>query len=122
MQYHIVQKLKWPCRVIDVQLKKNRNNNSKFVVVKFGKYDTIEFLRSVILPEDDYNDMVSEMQERKCHTISQIEIQPENGVYHILTWDDVDRGICTREHIGEIQRDKDGNPIIFNSIFVFIIK
>ncbi|MBQ2361108.1 MAG: hypothetical protein II398_09475, partial [Prevotella sp.] len=73
MQYHIVQKLKWPCRVIDVQLKKNRNNNSKFVVVKFGKYDTIEFLRSVILPEDDYNDMVSEMQERKCHTISQIE-------------------------------------------------
>ena len=120
MQYHIVQNLKWPCRVIDVQLKKNPNNNSKFVIIKFGKYETAEFLRSVILPEDDYDYMVSEMQKRKYHTINRIAIRPENVVYHILTWDDVDRGICTREHIGEIQRDKDGNPIMFKLIVVFV--
>lgn len=119
MQYNIVQIVKWPCRLIDVKLRTNRQNGSKFVVAKLGKYDTGEFLRSVILNEGTYNALISEMQIRKYHTIERIAIRPQNNVYHILTWDDVDRGICTREHLDEVQRDKEGKPIPFNLIVVF---
>ena len=119
MKYEIVQKLVWPCRLIDVKLRTNRQNGSKFVVAKLGTYDTGEFLRSVILNEGTYNALISEMQIRKYHTIERIALRPQNNVYHILTWDDVDRGICTREHLDEIQRDKEGKPISFNQIVVF---
>jgi hypothetical protein len=119
MQYNIVQIVKWPCRLIDVKLRTNRQNNSKFVVAKLGRYDTGEFLRSVILNEVTYNTLISEMQIRKYHTIERIILRPQNNVYHILTWDDVDRGICTREHLNEVQRNDEGRPISFNQIVVF---
>ena len=119
MKYEIVQKLVWPCRLIDVKLRTNRQNGSKFVVAKLGKYNTGEFLRSVILNEGTYNALISEMQIRKYHTIERIAIRPQNNVYHILTWDDVDRGICTRENLDEVQRDDEGKPIPFNQIVVF---
>ena len=119
MQYHIVQIVKWPCRLIDVKLRTNRQNGSRFVVAKLGKYDTGEFLRSVILNEGTYNALISEMQIRKYHTIERIAIRPQSNVYHILTWDDVDRGICTRENLDEVQRDDEGKPIPFNQIVVF---
>ena len=67
MQYNIVQIVKWPCRLIDVKLRTNRQNGSKFVVAKLGKYNTGEFLRSVILNEGTYNALISEMQIRKYH-------------------------------------------------------
>lgn len=119
MQYHIVQIVKWPCRLIDVKLRTNRQNNSKFVVAKLGRYDTGEFLRSVILNEGTYNTLISEMQIRKYHTIERIALRPQKNVYHILTWDDVDRGICTRENLNEVQRNNEGKPISFNQIVVF---
>lgn len=119
MQYKIVQKLIWPCRLIDVQLRTARSNGFKFVVAKLGKYDTGEFLRSIIMNEHTYDLLQSEMSIRKRHTIERIVIRPKNSVYHILTWDDVDKGICTREHIDEVQRDKESNPIPFNQIVVF---
>ena len=119
MQYNIVQIVKWPCRLIDVKLRINKQNGSKFVVAKLGKYDTGEFLRSVIMNEHTYESLLSEMQIRKYHTIERIALRPQNNVYHILTWDDVDRGICTREHLDEVQRDKEGKPIPFNQIVVF---
>ena len=119
MKYELVQILIWPCRLIDVKLRTNRQNGSRFVVAKLGKYDTGEFLRSVILNEGTYNALISEMQIRKYHTIERIAIRPQNNVYHILTWDDIDRGICTREHLDEVQRDKEGKPILFNQIVVF---
>ena len=109
----------WPCRLIDVKIQTNRSNGSKFVVAKFGKYDNGEFLRSVIMNEHKYGFLLSEMQSRKYHTIERIALRPQNNVYHILTWDDVDRGICTMEHLDEIQRDKEGKPITFNQIVVF---
>jgi len=119
MKYQIIQKLVYPCRLIDVKLRTNRQNNSKFVVAKLGRYDTGEFLRSVILNEGTYNTLISEMQIRKYHTIERIALRPQNNVYHILTWDDVDRGICTRENLNEVQRNNEGKPISFNQIVVF---
>lgn len=119
MQYHIVQIVKWPCRLIDVKLRTNRQSNSKFVVAKLGKYDTGEFLRSFILHKGAYNALISEMQIQKYHTIERITIRPQNNVYHILTWDDVDKGICKREHLYEVQRNDEGKPIPFNQIVVF---
>lgn len=119
MQYNIIQKIKLPCRVIDVKLRTNRRNGFKFVVAKLGKCDTGEFLRSVIMNEHTYDFLQSEMSIRKRHTIERIVIRPQNNVYHILQWDNVDRGICTREHIDEVQRDNEGKPILFNQIVVF---
>jgi hypothetical protein len=119
MQYRIIQKLIWPCRLIDVQLRTNRSNGSKFVIAKLGKYDTGEFLRSVIMNEHTHNFLLSEMQVQKYHTIERIAIRPQNSVYHILQWDDIDRGICTREHLDEVQRDDKGKPILFNQIIIF---
>ena len=119
MKYETVQKIVWPCRLIDVKLRTNRWNGFKFVVAKLGKCDTGEFLRSVIMNEHTYDFLQSEMSIRKRHTIERIVIRPQNNVYHILQWDDVDRGICTREHIDEVQRDNEGKPILFNQIVVF---
>ena len=119
MQYSIIQKLIWPCRLIDVQLQTTRSNGFKFVVAKLGKYNTGEFLRSVLLHEGTYNALISEMHTRQFHTIERIVIRPQNNVYHILQWDDVDRGICTREHLDEVQRDNEGKPIPFNQIVIY---
>lgn len=119
MKYEIIQKLRWSCRVIDVKLKKNRSDESKFVVVKFGKYDNGEFLRSVILNKFTYDGVLHELQTKTRHTIERVAIRPQNNVYHILQWDDVDRGICTREHIYEVQRDDEGIPMMFNQIVVY---
>jgi len=120
MIYKIAQNLRWSCRVTDVKLKTNRANGSKFVVAKLGKYDTGEFLRSIIFfREAIYGQLVSEIQTKKRHTIERIVIRPHNNVYHILQWDDVDRGICTREHLDEVQRDNEGKPIPFNQIVIY---
>lgn len=119
MQYSIIQKLIWPCRLIDVQLQTTRSNGFKFVVAKLGKYDTGEFLRSVLLHEATYNALMSEMHTRQFHTIERTVIRPQNNVYHILQWDDIDRRICIREHLNEVQRDNEGKPIPFNQIVVF---
>jgi len=40
-------------------------------------------------------------------------------VYHIFSWDDVDRGLCSKEHVGEIQRDTEGIPIPFKQIVIY---
>ena len=120
MQYNIIQKLTWPCRIIDVQLQTTRSNGSKFVVAKLGKYDDGEFLRSVIMNEHTYDFLLSEMQIRKYYTIERVVIRPLINVYHILQWDDIDRRICTREHLDEVQRDNEGKPIPFNQIVVFV--
>ena len=119
MQYQIVQIVKWPCRVIDVKLRTNRANGSCFVVAKLGKFDTGEFLRSVTKKEGSYNYLVNEQKYQKYHIIDRVVIRPQNSVYHKQTWDDVDRGICTREHIDEVQRDNEGKPIIFKEIVIF---
>ena len=119
MKCEIVQKLTWYCRVIDVKTRTNRANGSNFVVAKFGKYDTGEFLRSVILREATYSKIVSEIQTRKYHTIERVAIRPQNNVYHILQWDDVDRGICTREHLYEVPRNNEGAPMMFNQFVVY---
>jgi len=119
MQYSIIQKLIWPCRLIDVQLQTTRSNGFKFVVAKLGKYNTGEFLRSVLLHEATYNVLMSEMHTRQFHTIERTVIRPQNNVYHILQWDDIDRRICIREHLNEVQRDNEGKPIPFNQIVVF---
>ncbi|MBO5632541.1 MAG: hypothetical protein J5965_26095 [Aeriscardovia sp.] len=120
MQYNIIKKIKLPCRVVDVQLRATRSNGAKFVVAKLGKYDTGEFLRSIIFfREAIYGQLVSEIQTKKRHTIERIVIRPHNNVYHILQWDDDDRGICTREHLDEVQRDNEGKPIPFNQIVIY---
>lgn len=119
MYYDVIQKQKLYCRVIDVRLLQNRINGSNFVVAKLGKYASGEFLRSVILHEATYSHIVSELQIKKYHSIERVAIRPQNNVYHILQWDDVDRGICAREHVDEVQRDKEGKPIKFNQIVVF---
>ena len=92
MKYKIVQKQIWPCRFTEVKLQTNRANGSKFIVAKLGKYDTGEFLRSIILGERTYNtllseyeSLLSEIKKRKYRTIERIVIQPQNYVYHILT-------------------------------------
>ena len=119
MIYKEIQKLTWYCRVTDVKVKRNHKNNSDFVVVKFGKHDNGELLRSFVLDESWFPYLQKEMQSRRLHTIDRVAIQPQNQVYHILTWDDVDKGICNREHVGEVQRDNEGNPIKFTQIVVF---
>ena len=119
MQYTITQKLKWPCRLINVTLRTNRSNGSKFVVAKLGKYENGEFLRSVLLHESSYNELLSDMRINKQHVIDRLVIRPRNNVYHILTWDDVDREICMREHINEIQRNSEGIPVIYNQFVIF---
>ena len=75
--------------------------------------------RTIATEPHTYDFLQSEMSIRKRHTIERIVIRPQNNVYHILQWDDVDRGICTREHIDEGQRDNEGKPIPFNQIVVF---
>lgn len=119
MLYKVINKQIVNCRIIDVKLKNNSNHNSKFVVVKLGEYNSGELLRSIIMSETTLPYFEKEMRLRIRHTIERVVIQPQNHVYHILTWDDVDKGRCTREHVGEILRDKEGKPQKFAQIVVF---
>ena len=119
MNYEIVQKLTWNCRFIEVKRKNNRGNGSEFVLVKLGKYDTGDFLRSLILPVANYDKIYADFQKRGCHVIERFAIRPQNNVYHILQWDDIDRGVCSREKIGEVQRDSNGSPIAFSQIVIY---
>ena len=59
------------------------------------------------------------MKTKKLHTIERLAIRPNVNVYHILTWDDVDRGKCTRNNIGEVERNKNGIPVVYNQIVIF---
>ena len=51
MDFIIVQELTWNCRILDVKMKTNRSNRSKFVVAKLAKADTGEFLCSYLAHE-----------------------------------------------------------------------
>lgn len=48
-----------------------------------------------------------------------IIVKPCVRVYRRLTWDDVDRGNCTREHVGEVFRDKNGNAVLADIAAVY---
>ena len=119
MQYQVVQKLTWNCRAIDVSMHTNRQNGNRFVVVKLGKYENGEFLCSAILNEGMYNHMLEEVKNKKPHTIERFAIRPNVNVYHILNWDDIDRGKCSRNNIGEVERNENGTPIAYNQIVIF---
>ena len=77
MIYKEIQKLTWYCRVTDVKVKRNHKNNSDFVVVKFGKHDNGELLRSFVLDESWFPYLQKEMQSRRLHTIDRVAIQPD---------------------------------------------
>jgi len=119
MQYQVDQRLIWNCRAIDVRMQTNRQNGSKFVLVKLGKYEDGDFLCSVILNERVYNSLMEEMRIKKLHTIERLAIRPSVNVYHILNWDDIDRHKCVRDNIGEIERNNKGQPIAYNQIVIF---
>jgi len=119
MNFRIVQKLTLYCRIIDVKMKTNHSTRSKFVVAKLAKVDTGEFLCSYIAHERTFSSFEYDMQSGKMYTIDRIALQPNNPVYHIYTWDDVEKGVCSREHLYEVQRDKDGKPIQFSTIVIY---
>ena len=119
MQYQVVQKLTWNCCIIDVSIHTNRQNGKDFVLVKLGKYEDGEFLCSIILKEEIYDSLLEEMRNKKLHTIERFAIRPNVNVYHRLTWDDIDRGKCTRNNLREVERNEKGLPIVYNQIVVF---
>ena len=119
MDYSITQKLTWNCRLLSVIKKRNRKNNSRFIVAKYGKSDNGELLFSIIYDESAYDFLKMDMKSHSLHTVDRIAIQPNIPLYHIYTWDDVENELCSREHVGEVQRDDEGNPIKFSQIVVF---
>lgn len=119
MDNSIAQKLIWNCRLLNVIKKRNCQNNSKFIVAKYGRYDNGEFLFSIIYDESAYDSLKKDMKSHSIHTVNRIAIRPNIPLYHIYTWDDVDNELCSREHVGEVQRDDEGKPIAFSQIVVF---
>lgn len=113
MNYKVINDSVWMCRLIDAQQKKN------CVVAKFGRYDTGEFLFSLVRDSYILPICKEELQKRKSHYIHQIEYESSVGFYHIYTWDDVDNGLCTANHVGEVQRDKNNNPMVWTRVIVF---
>ena len=119
MKYDIAQKMIRYCRIIDVKLQTNRVEGSKFVVYKLGDYYNSEFLCSHCTSERNYNSLVDNMRNQKRYTIDRCVVRLHIIVYHLFSWDDVDRGFCSKEHIGEIQRDTKGIPIPFKQIVIY---
>lgn len=121
MQYEIIQTQKCKCRVLGFELKKNHYNNSDFLVAMLGKYDTGDFLCSVISNKaiSMQNELQTSINKKTPYTIDRIAIKPYNCVYHKLTWDDVRKKVCDYKHVGEIQRDFEGNPILWKQIVVY---
>lgn len=112
-KYKIVQDLVWQCRISSVVPKSN------FVVLKFCKHDTGEHLFSIIRRLDNLNIYREHMANKTVHTIHRIVIESNVLVYHKITWDDVERGISTKEHVGEVQRDETGNFIKWRRVVVY---
>ena len=119
MRYDIAQKMIRYCRIIDVKLQTNRAEDSKFVVSKLGDYYNSEFLCSHCTSERNYNSLFNNMQNQKRYTIDRCVVRLHINVYHIFSWDDIDRGLCSKEHVGEIQRDTEGIPIPFKQIVIY---
>ena len=122
MQYEIIQRLTLPCRIIEVQQKTNRQDGSQFIVFKLGEYVSGHFICSIITSKYRYDSLNIDMRNKQRHTIDKVAIKPQNNVYRILTWDDVDRGKCTRNHISEVERGQDGVPILYEQIVVYVNK
>ncbi len=118
MQFKILNKIIWQCRLTSVTLHPMKDGH-QFVLAKFGKLDTLEFLFSYIYNERNYEALFNDMQTKRVHTIERLLIELQERSYHKLTWDDVDRGICQRDKIGEIQRNSEGRPLIYSQIVVF---
>lgn len=118
MQFKILNKIIWQCRLTSVTLHPMKDGH-QFVLAKFSKLDTLEFLFSYIYNERNYEALFNDMQTKRVHTIERLLIELQERSYHKLTWDDVDRGICQRDKIGEIQRNSEGRPLIYSQIVVF---
>lgn len=113
-RYKIVKDQVLKCRLIDVKQK------PKFVLQKYGEYDTGKFLFSFYWDQKNlFDDLCENMKNKGLHTIHEVTIESEVGVYHKYTWDDVDRGFCTRNQVGEIQRDDNDDPIVFKTVVVY---
>lgn len=120
MDYRVLEQVKLPCRIIDVQLKSNSLDGAKFVLVKLGDYLDGKFIRTVILSgEDRYEYFLNDMYHKKRHTINKLKIKLSSKAYRKLTWDDVYKGICTRDHLFEVERDSKGKPVIYEETTVY---
>lgn len=112
-RYRIVQDIVWQCRLLAVEPKRN------CVVLKFCKYDTGEYLFSVVRDSFDLKPFYDDFRRQNIHTIHRVAIESTNGVYHKYTWDDVYKGITTNSHVGEIQRDENNVPIKWKTVVEF---
>lgn len=101
------------CRIIDIIEK------SDYLVVKYGKYGTGDFVISEYRREDNaFKVLNNAMRKKERIPVHITKIQPISSVYKIITWDDIGRGISSVEHVGEVFRNDDGVPIKYKAVTI----
>lgn len=122
MQYEIIEKCEVPCRIIDIKVCTPRNNKD-FLVYFIGEYDSGKFLYS--FPDFGYtdgykiNEIQNDIQNRTKFYVYRSTIRPSVDMYRKITWNDVNAGKHSRDHLGEIERDKYGYPVPYSKIVVY---
>lgn len=110
-KYEIIQDLIWNCRILEVV------DKGSFLIMKIVRHETNEFLCSIIRSDRHFDKTLLEGDRYKkiISTIHRVEIRTKVPVYHKLTWDDVERGICQKSNVGEVQRDSNGVPFLYGA-------
>lgn len=111
--YKIIYDRMIDCKIIDIIEK------SDYLVVKYGKYNSGNFVISEYRREDNALKVLTKAMRRKDKIpVHVTKIQPVSCVYKKITWDDIDRGISSPDHIGEILRNEEGTPIRYKAITI----
>lgn len=111
-KYTILERKTIACRIIDIEKKAY-----DAFIIKFGDYDNGGFLYSKKLYinkcNNQYEELLNDMQKRTKFFLQKLLIKPAIKVYHVWTWDDFHNNKCGNSCIGEIERDQDGNPRLY---------
>lgn len=108
-KYEIIQNLTWNCRISEIV------DKGSFLILKIVRNETNEFLCSITRSSEyfDRSLLEGDQYKRIVSTIQRVAIKTKVPVYHKLTWDDVERGLCPKSSVGEVQRSDNGTPILY---------
>lgn len=97
----------------------NCNSPKTLTVLKFCDNKTGEHLFSISGFQFPDN-VASQNDSSKIHHFIKVYVKLKGSYVYRYTWEDVNNNLCTREHLGEIHKDKEGNPVICDIMSVYI--
>lgn len=117
MQYSILHEHTINCYIKNVDLRSG--DNYSIAIAHFYETFSNKPIFDYVTDSREYKKLQNDAMMRIIHTVQKLTIAPEKKVYHRISWHDVKFGHCSREHLHEIMRDFNMNPIEFSTIEMY---